>query len=125
MSSAKEDSAEQAASSSHLTGQRHLRDVVAENLNRMIDRDVQPGTKRSVRAWALSKGLDVRMVDRVSKAAHGISLDTLHTIAVAVGIEPWRLLVEGSDSFQSKQCAVVARSGSTIYLAVELPFREV
>jgi hypothetical protein len=99
---------------------RHPRDVLADNLNRMIDRDLQPGAKRSVRAWALSKGLDVRMVDRVSKASHGISLDTLHAISLAVGIEPWRLLLEGSDVAQTQHCAVVGRTVSTIYLAVEL-----
>jgi hypothetical protein len=77
--------------------EKQPRTILADNINRMIDRATTPGAKRSVRAWAISRGLDVKMIDRVTKDAHGISLDTLYTIAAAVGLEPWHLLIEDLD----------------------------
>lgn len=90
------------------------RTILANNVNRMIDRATTPGARRSVRAWAISKGLDVKMIDRVTKDAHGISLDTLYTIAAAVGLEPWHLLIDGLDLDAPPAPAVSAKDLETL-----------
>lgn len=74
-----------------------LRAILARNLNRMIDKATPPGGRRSVRAWALGKGLDVRLIDRLTKGQHAVTLDTLDEIAQAVGLKPWQLLLEELD----------------------------
>lgn len=63
----------------------------------MIDRATQPGAKRSVRAWALGKGLDVRLIDRLTKGQHAVTLDTLDEVARALGLQAWQLLLEDLD----------------------------
>ena len=69
-----------------------LRDILAANLRRLIAKD-----GGSVRAWALSRELDVRLIDRLSKGQHAVTLDKLDDIAAACGLKPWHLLVEGLD----------------------------
>jgi hypothetical protein len=73
------------------------RRILASNLNKLIDAALLPGEKRSVRAWALSKGLDVRLIDRLVKGQHAVTLDKLEEIAEACGLKPWHLLYEGFD----------------------------
>jgi hypothetical protein len=70
------------------------RAILAANINKLIDADLRPGERRSVRAWATGKGLDVKMVDRLSKGAHAITLDKLQELADACGLKPWQLLLE-------------------------------
>ncbi len=48
----------------------------------------------SIRAWATGKGLDVRLIDRLVKGQHAVTLDNLEKIADACGLKPWHLLVE-------------------------------
>ena len=67
--------------------------ILAANLRRMIDADTPFGAKPSIRAWALGKGLDVRMIDRMTKGEHAITLDTLDKVAKACGLQPWHLLL--------------------------------
>jgi hypothetical protein len=74
-----------------------LRSVLAANLNRMIDLDTPAGAKRSVRAWAMSKGVDVRLIDRLTKGQHAVTLDTLDTLATDLGLKPWQLLLPDLD----------------------------
>lgn len=69
-----------------------LRDILAANLRRLIAKDSD-----SVRAWALARELDVRLIDRLSKGQHAVTLDKLDEIAAACGLKPWHLLVEGLD----------------------------
>ena len=57
------------------------RDILAANLRRLIDADTPKGQRPSVRAWALGKGLDVRLVDRLTKGQHAVTLDKLEEIA--------------------------------------------
>ena len=73
------------------------RAILAANLRRRIDADSREGEKLSVRAWALSKGLDVRMIDRLLKGQHAITLDKLDEIAGALGLSAWHLLIEDLD----------------------------
>lgn len=63
----------------------------------MIERATPSGNKVSVRAWALGKDLDVRMIDRLVKGQHAVTLDTLEKIADACGLKPWHLLLEDLD----------------------------
>jgi hypothetical protein len=63
----------------------------------MIEIDTPRGAKPSVRAWALSKGLDVRLIDRLSKGQHAITLDKLDEIASTLGLKAWQLLLEDLD----------------------------
>lgn len=76
-----------------------LRDILAQNLRRMIERDAEKrGDRYSVRAWAQARELDVRMIDRLTKGEHAVTLDKLDDIASACGIEAWQLLVDGLDA---------------------------
>jgi hypothetical protein len=71
-----------------------LRATLAANLRRMIEFETPRGARPSRRAWALSKGLDVRLVDRLAKGQHAITLDKLDEIAEACGLQAWHLLYE-------------------------------
>ncbi len=73
------------------------RDILARNLRRMIELATPKGEKQSVRAWALGKGLDVRMIDRLTKGQHAVTLDKLQDIADACGLQAWHLLVDDLD----------------------------
>ena len=70
-----------------------LRDILAANLRRLIDADLRDGEKMSVRAWALGRKLDVRMIDRLVKGENAVTLDKLAEIAEACGLKPWHLLL--------------------------------
>lgn len=74
-----------------------LRATLAENLRRKIEHDLGQGSKFSVRAWALGKGLDVRLIDRLVKGEHAVTLDKLDDIAAACGLKPWQLLLDDFD----------------------------
>ena len=73
------------------------RDILAANLRRMIDAATPAGQRPSVRAWALARELDVRMIDRLVKGEHAVTLDKLEEIADACGLKPWHLLIEDLD----------------------------
>jgi len=75
-----------------------LRATLAANLRRMIEADTPRGATPSVRAWALSKGLDVRLIDRLSKGEHAVTLDKLDEIAATIGLKAWQLLLEDLDA---------------------------
>jgi len=64
------------------------RDILAKNLRKLIDKD-----GRSVRAWAIARGLDVRLIDRLTKGSHAVTLDKIEEVARACGLEPWHLLL--------------------------------
>ena len=76
---------------------QHARDILAGNLRRIIEHWTPPGERYSVRAWALSKGIDVRLIDRLTKGQHAVTLDKLQEVADACGLEPWHLLVPQLD----------------------------
>ena len=76
------------------------RAILAANLNRMIDKATVGGSKRSVRGWALGRGLDVKLIDRLSKGEHAVTLDQLEKIAEACGLKPWHLLIEDLEPSQ-------------------------
>ena len=70
------------------------RAILAANLRRRIEADVPKGGRMSIRAWATGKGLDVRLIDRLVKGQHAVTLDNLEKIAEACGLKPWHLLIE-------------------------------
>lgn len=70
-----------------------LRATLATNIKRLISHD-QRGARYSVRAWAQGKGLEMRLVDRITKGEHAIGLDTLQDLADACGLPAWQLLLE-------------------------------
>ena len=65
------------------------RAILAENVRKLIGTD-------SVRGWALARGLDVRLIDRITKGGNA-TLETIDEIAKAVGIPPWQLLLPEFD----------------------------
>ena len=73
------------------------RQILARNLTRLIESSTPVGSKPSRRAWALSKGLEVKLIDRLCKGQHGVTLDKLQEIADACGVQPWHLLLEDFD----------------------------
>lgn len=64
------------------------RDILARNVRKMIDKQ-----GLSVRAWAMGKGLDVRLIDRLVKGEHAVTLDTVDKIAAACDVPAWQLLL--------------------------------
>lgn len=68
------------------------RKILADNIRAMI---VKEGG--SINAWAKSKHLQQRQIDRLVKSEHAVSLDTLDEIANALGLMPWQLLVADLD----------------------------
>lgn len=68
--------------------------ILAANLNRLIDHETPPGGTRSVRAWAKARGLNVKLIDRLSKGENAAGIDKLTEIADACGLQPWHLLLE-------------------------------
>ena len=63
------------------------RTVLAQNLSAIIRRS---GMSRH--AWATSKKLDVKAVERATKGLHAPRLDFLEELAAACGVETWQLL---------------------------------
>jgi len=74
-----------------------LRGTLANNLRKLIAHDLKPGERYSVRAWAQSRKLDVRLIDRLTKGEHAVTLDTLYAIAEACGLQAWHLLLDDFD----------------------------
>lgn len=70
------------------------RGILGSNIWTMIA-ESSSAAKPSVRAWALQKGLDVRMIDRLVKGKHSVTLDKIEEIARACGLEAWHLLIPG------------------------------
>lgn len=68
------------------------RDILATNLSRLIE-----ASGLSLRAWAQGKGLDVKLVERLSKNSHAVTLDKLEEIAAALGVQAWHLLIPDLD----------------------------
>ena len=74
-----------------------LRATLAANLRRMIERETAPGSRPSVRAWALKRELDVRLINRLVKGEHAVTLDVLDRIAAELGLQAWQLLFPDLD----------------------------
>lgn len=70
------------------------RSILAKNLIKLIDDGTPKGARRSIRAWAIGRKLDVRLITRLTKAENAITLDTLDEIARACGVQAWHLLLE-------------------------------
>ena len=45
----------------------------------------------------MDNSLDARQIDRILKAQHAATVDTLDLIAEKIGCQPWQLLVPGMD----------------------------
>lgn len=69
------------------------RAVLSANLSRMIEAETPRGARPSIRAWAMSKELDVRLITRLVNKKNAVTLDTLQELADALGLEPWHLLL--------------------------------
>lgn len=72
---------------------RTSRAILASNLRKLINAGARPGETPSIRAWALAKGLDVRLIDRLAKGQHAVTLDKLEEVAAACRLQPWQLLL--------------------------------
>lgn len=70
------------------------RNVIAANVKKLIDAASVRGVRSSIRSWSLSKGLDVRTIDRLVKGEHAINIDKLDEVARACGLQAWQLLRE-------------------------------
>lgn len=64
------------------------RTTLAANLNAAIKRSGQ----KTRNAWALSKKLDVKAVERAAKGLHAPRLDFVEELAAACDLQPWQLL---------------------------------
>lgn len=73
------------------------RQILARNLEKLIEAATPAGARPSRRAWALSKGLDVKLIDRLCKGENAVTIDKLAEIADACGVEAWHLLLEDFD----------------------------
>lgn len=77
------------------------RQILTDNINHLI------GTG-SVRAWALSKKLDVKLIDRISKGENAVTLDTLMLLADRCGVTVQLLLTPGMKSYVNPDTAELA-----------------
>lgn len=77
--------------------QDSLRGILASNLIKLIRHATPEGDRPSIRAWAMARGLDVRLIDRLTKAEHSVTLDKIEEIASACGLQPWHLLLPDLD----------------------------
>lgn len=68
---------------------KRARTTLAANLKRVIERSEMTRT-----AWATSKKLDVKAVERAAKGLHAPRLDFVEELAAACGMEAWQLLRE-------------------------------
>lgn len=41
----------------------------------------------------MARGLDVRLIDRITKASHSVTLDKIDEVANACGVPAWQLLL--------------------------------
>lgn len=73
------------------------RQILARNLTKLIEAATPHGSRPSRRAWALAKGLDVKLIDRLCKGEHAVTIDKLAEIAEACGLQPWHLLLDDFD----------------------------
>ena len=62
------------------------RAILAANLRKLIGDE-------SVRAWAMARRLDVRLVDRMAGGKHSPTLDKIDEVAAACGVPAWQLLL--------------------------------
>jgi transcriptional regulator with XRE-family HTH domain len=69
-----------------------VRSILATNIRRMISATGREGAPVSVRAWALSKGLETRLIDRIVKGENAVTVDTLESIAASCGVTAWQLI---------------------------------
>mgnify|MGYP001588067162 CR=1 FL=1 len=95
-----------------------LRVILAANLKRLIERATPTGERQSIRAWALSRELDVRLIDRLTKGQHAVTLDKLQEIADACGLQPWQLLLEDLDP-SAPQDAPITEQDRTLLLKLK------
>ena len=73
------------------------RQILARNLTRLIEAATPPGERASQRAWSAARGLDVKLINRLCKGEHAVTLDKLDEIAQACGLQAWHLLLEDFD----------------------------
>lgn len=69
-----------------------VRLTLAANIRKMIDAGASSGEAVSLRAWAMSKGLDVRQVGRMAQGQNSVTLDTLEAVAQGCQVPAWSLL---------------------------------
>lgn len=75
-----------------------LRVILSANLQKLRMHDSpNKAEPLSVRAWALSRGLDVRLITRLLNGDNAATLDKLDEIAETLGIPAWLLLYEDFD----------------------------
>lgn len=84
------------------------RDILARNIKRLIEHDLPEGEKFRVRGWALRKGLDVKLVERMMKNHNAVTLGKLQEVADACGCQPWHLLLDTFEPGQSPDAPLSA-----------------
>lgn len=62
------------------------RDILTRNVRKLIGDE-------SVRAWAMSRGLNVRLIERITEGDHNTTLEKIDEIASACGVPAWQLLL--------------------------------
>ena len=90
-----------------MNNESNARRILATNIINMIKAETPPGARMSLRAWAMSKDLDVRLIDRLSKGTHSVTLDNIEKVAQGCGIRAWQLLYDGS-ALESSPAAITA-----------------
>jgi hypothetical protein len=71
--------------------------VLTENLRALSDHYAdKAGQRRSVNAWTQAFNLDPKILQRAA-GPRGLTIDSLEKVALALGLQPWQLLVPGFD----------------------------
>lgn len=62
------------------------RAILTANLRKLVGDE-------SVRGWAMARGLNVRMIERITEGDHNTTLEKIDEIASACGVPAWQLLL--------------------------------
>lgn len=62
------------------------RAILTANVRKLVGNE-------SVRAWAMARGLNVRLIERITEGDHNTTLEKVDEIANACGVPAWQLLL--------------------------------
>ncbi len=105
-----------ADSNYYLHMKKTLRDVVANNIARIMDDPAAPLTQEAV---GRRSGIPQRTVGRLKNGSSAASLTTLEAIAKGLGVEPWQLLIPDFDPKQPPLLRSATQDEQRLYRKVE------
>lgn len=88
-----------------------MREILAANLSRLMEHDDFKTFDKAAKRAEVGRGT----IERAKKGQTGLSVDNLAKIALAMGLEPWQLLVEGLDPNNPPMLAEVSQKQMELF----------